>query len=185
MSPVYPLRRRAPLSWRSERHLGAGVIVSALLLLAGCSFDETGGAADREPIDQTEVQQTVASNCSSGFEQAFSGRSDGDGFSTTGAVGPGPVQVTICKNGDGRLEYIGQSIADGASIRLDACQDSPQVWSATNGDIRYVVVDERESQRSIPGVVTQYDPDGTSIQWLLEFDISRDTALQDGPAIGC
>lgn len=118
--------------------------------------------------------------CNDGFAPIFSGESDGGGFDANGGQWA-PAFGSICRNELGSLHFYGVDLGTGREVRLPACQQSPEVWVVANGESSYTMVDERNSNRGTPGVLSFTSADGTVRQWNLWIDILRDANLQDSP----
>jgi len=116
--------------------------------------------------------------CEPGYQTIFSGAADG-GFEVSGGSTYGPILVSVCRDDSGALHYYGVDLETDASIVLPACQVAPEVWLAENEGWQYFVVDERSSDRGVPGVLTLVSPSDERIVWNLWNDVLRSTDRQN------
>ena len=77
-----------------------------------------------------------------------------------GGHSPDRFDVAVCVDDGGRLEYNGWERGTDIGIRLDACEDGPEVWMATNEGYTYVV---DGSASPVQSRIRVYDTTGAQI----------------------
>jgi len=130
-----------------------------------------------QPEAPTTLPAAQTSPCGDNV-QLFGG-SSGSGFNASGETAAA-VRAGICLAPDGSLQLELRGHDSGEHLTIPACQQLPDVWQAQLDDAIYTVVDERNSQRAIAGIL-QIDPFITdqSMEWQFESDIVRATLHQN------
>lgn len=153
--------------------------ISAVSSDASTSRPESTPVPQPTPTTRELGDPTIADFCEAGAIPLVTGTT-GMSFSADGVVSPS-VNTGVCKHADGTLSLLVLGRSSGEQLRLNACQKSPDVWEAATGPVTYRLVDERNSQRAVAGVLSIRDSDSTTdrLTWHIESNIERTVAHQN------